>query len=308
MSFEVEFGNPRSPCPTTYPVRRLRCNRPGDIHSIVIRCVDSQFLFAPDPRIRAIIGYWLADALEKFPGIIFYCFTQLSNHLHLDLKDTHGELSRFMQYFASRIARDINCLLVREGPLLARRYAATPIIDDAALEERIIYTLLNPVKAQLCARHSEWAGLAFVAGAMTRETFTHPFRKAKSSPRERGEKGGFSVRVLEPRAAPANIDVEKILRLVAAKEKQMDAERTTPVLGSEAAARVNPRSRPKKFNRSPRPLCHASDREGFLAYKHRWYEMVARYREASAAYRAGALDTLFPEGTFRPWLSPDPVL
>jgi hypothetical protein len=48
------------------------------------------------------------------------------------------------------------------------------------------------------------------------------------------------------------------------------------------------------------PLCFASSREAWRAFADGWFAFVGAFREASAAFRAGHLDAVFPRFSFRP--------
>ena len=74
------------------------------------------------------------------------------------------------------------------------------------------------------------------------------------------------------------------------------------MLGMGAVLRLGAFDAPDAPKRSPMPLCHASCADDFLAYRVGWRAWLERFRAASAAFRAGALDVLFPEHAFRPWV------
>jgi len=88
--------------------------------------------------------------------------------------------------------------------------------------------------------------------------------------------------------------------IAAAESSARTARNCRAVLGGEAASTVDPRRRPRSSKRSRRPLCHASSRELWDAFRDGWDRFVANYRAASAAFLSGGLGAPFPAHSFRP--------
>ncbi len=73
------------------------------------------------------------------------------------------------------------------------------------------------------------------------------------------------------------------------------------VLGAQKILKTNPFARPKKPKDSMRPLCHAP-LDLWHEYRKLYNATLNAFREASVRFRAGELDTIFPEWTHPPAL------
>ena len=89
----------------------------------------------------------------------------MSNHVHLLLSDARSQLSSFMEYFLGQLAKATNGLRKRSSPVFERRFSAEPVLDEAALKDRLLYLILNPVKAGLVEHHEQWPGICLYARA-----------------------------------------------------------------------------------------------------------------------------------------------
>ncbi len=248
----------------------------------------------PDDTRKQLVGFWLARAIERCPGVQLGCVMQMGNHIHLILRDDAGELAKLMEYFIGNLARDLNRLDGERGQVFERRYTPIEIVDDAALTERIAYTMANPASANLVETHRQWPGICGLGGDLNGRVFTRPaltldHRKATSEP----EHAVFRGLDLDDRSAA--------LRAIDAAEAEARTARgVTRVLGADAARDVDPWSRPRSSKRSPRPLCHASTPGLWHAFRDSWKRFVANYRAASAAFLRGVLSVPFPAHSIRP--------
>lgn len=144
--------------------RPYRCAEPGIYHFSTTRCIEERFYLRPDPQLNAAFGYWLARSLEQHPGITLHGAVAMSNHLHLETYDKTGSLSDFYCYFLGNLAKAVNRLRGRSGPLFGRRFDdGGRILDAEAAVERLAYLINNPVKAGLVARHRDWPGVLLYA-------------------------------------------------------------------------------------------------------------------------------------------------
>jgi len=95
-----------------------------------------------------------------------YCL--MTTHFHLVVETTEPNLSRGMQYVNSVYVRGFNERWGRFGTLVAGRFRSRVIESEEYLAEACRYVFLNPVKAGLCARASDWpwsGGLLFAAAS-----------------------------------------------------------------------------------------------------------------------------------------------
>jgi putative transposase len=109
----------------------------------------------------------------------------LSNHVHLVVTDTRGQLPRFMQYLDSLVARAVNASLGRFERFWANdgSYSAVEPIDPADVVGKIAYVLANPVAAGLVRRAAQWPGLWTAPEQLGTTTLTPASRRSSSTRR-----------------------------------------------------------------------------------------------------------------------------
>lgn len=136
---------------------------PGAFGFVTTRCLESRLLLRPDPELRTLTGLWLSRALSRFPEITVYGAVVMSNHLHLFVRDAGGALPGFACYYLGNLARAVNRLRGRSGPVFHRRYDVTRVLDPRAAVRYLAYLVANPVRAGLVKRHGQWPGLLLYA-------------------------------------------------------------------------------------------------------------------------------------------------
>ncbi len=192
----------------------------------------------------------------------------MSNHFHLVLKaDDNGSISDFVGLFQSRLARQVNKRIDRTGPVWQRRFSAIPIVDEGALEERIAYTILNPVRANLVQNVDKWPGLV--------------------SHRCDGQRNLYRVESASLKAGFRRM-------------KQRFDETSAHPMGVRKLLAQSLSKRPKSPKRRRAPLRHASDafaQQRFLSERKMFY---AAYRVAADAYRESPTQVVFPAGCHPP--------
>lgn len=292
------------------PPRRLR---PNARFFVTIRCARAQYRLRPDPVRRNLMGFYLGRALERHEGVQVHAVVQMSNHLHIVVTDTRAELDRFMAAFLGPLAKALNRLDGTSGQVWQTRYRATETVDDDALLSRIVYTVLNPVAAGLVAHPGAWSGLLLWFGGRRSETFQR-FRRRdyeRALCAARGHQSQVDARAFvdQVTVSLSALDIrglrQRLVRAVhVGTRAHARARQPKSVLGMRRVLRQPPFGAPQKPKVAPAPLCHASSPEAFLAFRDGWRDWVRHYRAASTAYRSGALDVLFPEHAFRPWIRP----
>jgi REP element-mobilizing transposase RayT len=288
-------------------VRRPRRRKPGQLLDITIRCHRSEFRFLPEKERNDVLGFWLAKAQKKCPGILLLAICNMSNHIHLTVEDRCGEISRFMQYALGHAAKRINKLDRVRGAVFERRFAEIVILDRDALVKRIAYAITNPVEANLVRSHRDWTGLCLFAGEMSaRYSFTafHDgrYQRALDDSVRTGANVDRSEFFESAELEIAGVDHELAARIEEAIEHRERELRKSQngVLGIERVLNRSPFDRPKMSKRSAMPLCFASTRELRAAFVNGWRAFVAAFRKASSDFRAGVLDVRFPMFSFRP--------
>src|SRR4030095_2235539 len=93
-----------------------------------------------------------------------------SNHLHLSLDiDNAHQLSRFMRYVNSNLARKVGGRVGWRDKIWSRRYQAIVISpEEAAQVGRLRYILSHGVKEDLVERIDQWPGVHCAQSLLTR--------------------------------------------------------------------------------------------------------------------------------------------
>ncbi len=298
--------------------RPLRRHEPGQLYLVTTRCHQARFFLRPDPQINEAVLEWLTRAQQHFPRLQILAVCVLSNHLHLVVRDQDGELAAWASYFLGHLARAINRIRKRRGACFERRYSAEPILDDGALLDRLIYVIVNPVKAGLSKSASKWPGVVIFASKKAPEEIAvswvdrDAYRFARRTARLRGEptpnsapfrvRGQFFVGPFD-RADESTSPGDEITAGIEARERELGEERRRAgrrTLSRKQVLAQSWRAAPRRPNRSPRPLCHTSDLGLLKKFSEGYREFVSLFREASELLRGGDRNASFPDWCFPP--------
>ncbi len=121
---------------------------------ITTRCRDSQWVFRGEAADAAVNELF---ALRERYGFLVLSFVFMSNHAHFVIVPAEGfTISQTMRVVKGAIARRVNVLLKREGPLWQDGFRdnAPQTLDE--LNNYVRYIENNPVKAGLCKLPSEF--------------------------------------------------------------------------------------------------------------------------------------------------------
>ncbi len=299
--------------------RPLRRHAPNTDYLVTTRCHQARFLLRPDPAVNEAVLEWLTRAQRAYPGVHLFGLCVMSNHLHLLVRDTRGELAAWASYLLGNLARSINAIRGRRGVVFERRYSAEPVLDEAALLDRLAYLVTNPVQAGLCSQSRHWPGL--VLWSRTGQPEWHEvswvgrraYRRARYRARQRGgappSPDAFRVRgtlVIHPLATeigPGSEGGGETAEAIAARERELAAERRRsgrPAMTRREVLAQDWQAAPRRPKRSPRPPCHASERSLRQAFVEGFREFVEAFREASAQWRLGIRPISFPPWSYPP--------
>lgn len=267
---------------------------------ITDRTVDELFLLRPDVEVNAIIMAALCAAIAA-TGVGLVAFVVMGNHWHLVVRvtDDPSSLSRFMQIFKSEVALAINEHRGRHGPVWTGRYHAQPILDDASVLGRVLYTLMNPVAAGIVSSCGEYPGLSSL----------------EANVGIRSACGKLDVPIeLPPQWADLDeteLSVQRAwlrseIRRREAEVKADRIERGLPRPKPERCLQLDPFARPGRPARKPAPPCFAATEAVRKAYLQVRRAFVEAFMAASELFRAGVLDVMFPAGSFPPRLMRPP--
>jgi hypothetical protein len=295
------------------PLRYL----PGQtLVEVTCRTLHGRLLLRPSAVLdEALLG--AIGRAQRIFGLKIVAITALSNHLHiLALPDDAEQLADAMEYFLSKLAREVGRLYAWREKVWGRRYRAIPISEEPEAQvERLRYLLENGTKERLVAHPRDWPGVHSVAalvdgddlvGVWTDRTAEY---KARRKNRELlpGENQAREVVALTPLPCWAHLSegerrrrAAELVDDIAAAAKL--ARRGAAVLGPEKVLRQAPHQRPSHPDRSPAPAVHAASKAIRIAMKAAYRAFLLAYRYAADQLRKGNRMVAFPPGSFPPSL------
>jgi REP element-mobilizing transposase RayT len=292
---------------------------PEEIYFVSIRCSQSRRLLRPSDETNAVLGGVLARAVRKH-DIELFAYTVMSTHLHLVLRAPRGNLPRFMQYLLANVSKKVGALIGWRGSFWQSRYSVQPILDDAALLDRIRYVLAHGVKEGLVRSCDDWPGLSSLAqmrdGKPRRFRWFNWTRRSSGNalrqPRPRFDPRWAEAEELTLAELPvAGLDTrEKVKRFLeetirAIEEQAAKTFRT--VSGRRAVLAEHPHRRARRPKRQPRPWCHTTVAELRRQFLNRFRAFADAFHRASSRWRVGDFRSVFPEHAVRPFYWPGAV-
>jgi REP element-mobilizing transposase RayT len=285
---------------------------------VTYRIVQERFLLRPSPELNDIVLGILGRAQRLYP-IGVCAVTVLSNHLHLLLiADDAEQVTDFMQYLGSNLAREVNRTTGWSGPVFQRRYSMIVVTDEEAAQvKRLEYVLAQGCKENLVERPRDWPGIGAVRCLLDGEPLTgHWFDRTREYAAQR-RRGVFDPRqfaaeetlILSPipcwHDVSAEVYRQRVAEIVSRIERESTAERAQSgarALGARAVLAQHPHHRPETAAKSPAPLVHAATRAARLAFREAYGRFVEAFRHAAERLRGGDRTALFPPGSFPPAL------
>lgn len=288
---------------------------PNSTVEVTTKTIDDRFLLRPSKELNDVVLGILGKALTKYP-VLLHAFVVMSNHIQALLTTPNGRaLAGFMNYVNSNIAREAGRIHNWKARLFARRYRHIVVLDDDAVVDRLRYIMAHGAKEGLVWDPEHWPGASSLPGLVHGETLRGTWydRAAMSRMRARGKR-------VEPRRFATTYEVPlapiPCWRELSADEyrrrcrallnhvredlaEKFRREGTRPI-GAKAVKRQDPLGRPQRPKRGPAPSCHATSKPARRQYRRELAEFVGAYRAASARFRAGELDVVFPAHSFPP--------
>ena len=270
---------------------------PERTYLITRRCSERRFFLRPDPVVTGIFEYLLALACARH-GIRLHAFVCMSNHYHLVITDVEGRLPAFAQYFNSLLARSVNRARGRWEAFWTREsYSAVELLETEDVFEKMVYTLVNPVRAGLVGRATSWGGATSVGMRFgARRVVARPAGFFKDTMPE--------TAVLEL-SAPEEFERgavgERLRRRVEEVEEEIRKQLGRRPVGMRAVLREDwsssPHTRAPRRRLNPRfaARCTAVRVAALVEYR-RW---VDEYRRVLGRFVGGERDVGWPIGTFR---------
>ena len=134
--------------------RKLRLHLVGGLYHVMLRGNNGKNIFF-DNTDQEYLEKLAAEGVKRFDHkILAYCW--MSNHIHLAIEVNKIHLSKIIQNLSFRYTRYINKKKKQVGHLFQGRYKAILVEKDNYLLELIRYIHLNPVRANLVNKLSDY--------------------------------------------------------------------------------------------------------------------------------------------------------
>ncbi len=143
--------------------RPLRVEYPGAIYHVTARGNDGQEIFS-DHYDHLDFLERMSQAVERFCWR-YYAYCLMTNHYHLVVQTPQANLSRGMAWLNGGYAQSFNRLHNATGHVFQSRFKALLVQRETYLLAVLRYTVLNPVRAGMCAKPNDYQYSSF------RETF-----------------------------------------------------------------------------------------------------------------------------------------
>jgi REP element-mobilizing transposase RayT len=290
----------------------------GALVEVTCRTIHGRLLMLPSQQLDEIVVGILARAQRTFQvRCCGYCF--LGNHYHLLLDvDSAQQLSKFMGYVNSNLAKELGRLADWRDKFWSRRYQAILVsAEESAQRERLKYVLSHGPKEGLVERPGEWPGVHaardFAEGRPVEGYwFDRTRENAAGRRRKTFDRLRFATRetlILSPLPCWKDLSEaawrQRAAALVTEIEDEFVAQRVrtgSQPLGVSAILGQHPHDRPQRSKKSPAPFVHAVSRQIRRELYEAYRGFVAAYRTAAEKLRAGDPTARFPAGSFPPAL------
>lgn len=134
--------------------RPLRIEFAGALYHVTSRGDRREAIFEDDADRVAFLST-LAEVVERFNWLCHaYCL--MSNHYHVVVETPDGNLSKGMRQLNGVFTQASNRRHGRTGHLFQGRFKGVLVDKDSHLLELTRYVVLNPVRAGMVARASDW--------------------------------------------------------------------------------------------------------------------------------------------------------
>lgn len=311
---------------------------PGVLYLVTARTIHGRFLMAPHRGRDALIGGVVARALHLYREVRLYNIVTMSNHLHMIVSAPPEQISRFVGYVSSNIARTVGPRVDWRQKFWGTRFRAQPILDDEALEGLMAYLWAHGAKEGLVEEGKLWPGLQCIADLLNQKDRLYAWldrtalfwarrkRKAKSPPlkeAKRKAKGKGKVKAI-PEAIPvkesdfthyyplrlsplphyeglSTRDRKKAYQHIYAKACELAEKKREgkKPLGQPFVEQQDPHDSPRAFKKKNQPICHSACPVRKERYRESYAGFIAAYQAASVRFRNGQV-AVFPRFAFRP--------
>jgi REP element-mobilizing transposase RayT len=266
-----------------------------------------EFWLRPSSTVNQIVGYSYGYAQEEY-GVLIHQLTVMSNHIHITVTDPTGDrLSTFFSSAHSMIARCLNAhYAVKENRWKIGSFTPVHVGDEEAVLDKIVYSMINPVKAGLVSKAENWPGWDTTEANFDKPKTCHrPGVFFRDGMPETVKLAVTVPPMFESTKAEFADRVRKRRRHLQTEKRRAFKASGMIFLGAKRVSKMNPWTRPKaasvpvegsKLN--PRIACkNAERRKTIIAELRGFYDA---YESARRRLLDGERDVEFPAGTV--WL------
>ena len=134
--------------------RKLREWYPGAIYHLMHRGVRRTEIFSDEADYQVFLEI-LKVALDRYQ-CKSHAYCMMTNHIHLLLETSEGEIGRFMKCLSERYAMYFNHKYQYRGHLFESRYKSCLVKEDSYFLQTSRYIHLNPVKARIVVKPEDY--------------------------------------------------------------------------------------------------------------------------------------------------------
>lgn len=281
---------------------------PKSTYLVTRRCAQRQFLLTPGPVVNRVFAYCLVKAAEIYK-IEIHAFIVMSNHYHIVLTERAEtvQLPQFMRFLNFSVARALNIHYKRrENFWSSRPYSAVRLIGQSAVLDKLVYTIVNPVKAGLISNPKDWPGLHSLVKKIGSEKIVAQRPKLFFSPKAHEAQFLQLSTSIPPQFRDLTLrDFRKLMKdSVKLKLQELTEQRKTGgemALGPKTILSQEPFSQPKvtSLEKTFNPRIACKDKKLRLVILAQLKEFYRSYQEAWKQWKQGIRDVLFPFGSYK---------
>lgn len=133
--------------------------RPGTTYLLTRCCSERRFFLQPDQEVCDVFTFVLALAALR-TGVLVHAVCVLGNHYHAVVTDPRGNIPAFYHYVHEFVAKCLNASRGRwENMWSSAETNRVSLETLEAVEDKVGYTLCNPVSSGLVSQGKKWPGL-----------------------------------------------------------------------------------------------------------------------------------------------------